>query len=112
MRVGWLPLSWLAHQTKHKTVRAWLQKPPCVKSVPQVWLNPIHIQCVKILEATRIISKIQDASSGAHELHEFKNRSRELQNSQSLAAEELHLESHVGSSNGLTQARHHNNKRV
>ena len=39
----------------------------------------------------RIISKFQDASSGAHELHEVKNRSCELQNSLSLAAEELHL---------------------
>ena len=59
-----------------------------------------------------IISKFQDASSGAHELYEMKNRSRELQNPLSLAAEELHSEFHGGSSNGLTQVTRHNNKRV
>ena len=58
------------------------------------------------------MSKFQDASSGAHELHEVKNRSRELQNLLSLAAEELHLEFHGGSSNGLTQVTSHSNKRV
>ena len=58
------------------------------------------------------MSKFQDASSGAHELHEVKNRSRELQNSLSLAAEELQLEFHGGSSNGLTQVTSHSNKRV
>ena len=65
-----------------------------------------------VLEVTRIISKFQDASSGAHEFHEVKNRSRELQNSLSLEAEELHLEFHGGSSNDLTQVTSHSNKRV
>ena len=45
-----------------------------------------------------------------HELHKVKNRSCELQNSLSLAAEELHLEFHDGSSNGLTQVTRHSNK--
>ena len=40
----------------------------------------LHIKRVIVLEFTRIISKFQNASSGAHELHEFKKRSRELQN--------------------------------
>ena len=65
-----------------------------------------------VLEVTRIISKFHDASSGARELHEVKNRSRELQNSLSLTAEELHLEFRGGSSNGLTQVTSHSNKRV
>ena len=65
-----------------------------------------------VLEVIRIISKFQDVSSGMHELHEVKNRSCELQNSLSLAAEELHLEFHSGSSNGLTQVTSHSNKRV
>ena len=65
-----------------------------------------------VLEVTRIISKFQDASSGAHELHKMKNRSRELQNPLSLAAEELHSEFHGGSSNGLARVTRHNNKRV
>ena len=38
----------------------------------------------------------------------MKNRSRELQNPLSLAAEELHLEFHGGCSNGLTQVTRHN----
>ena len=53
-----------------------------------------------VLEVTHIISKFQDASSGAHKV---KNRSCELQNLLSLAAEELHSEFHGGCSNGLTQ---------
>ena len=42
----------------------------------------------------------------------MKNRSRELQNPLSLAAEELQLEFHGGCSNGLTQVTRHNNKSV
>ena len=60
-----------------------------------------------VLEVTRTISKFQDASFGANGIHEVKNRSRELQNALSLAAEELHLEFHGGSSNGLTQVTRH-----
>ena len=46
-----------------------------------------HVMCINtVLEFTRIISKFQDASSGAHKLHELKNWSRELQNPFSPAA--------------------------
>ena len=65
-----------------------------------------------MLEFTRIISKFQDVSSRVHELHEVKHRSRELENPFSPAVEKLHLKSHGGSSNGLTQVTRHSNKRV
>ena len=66
------------------------KKPPCVKNVLQTYLNTIHTLNVLaiVLEVTRMISRFQDASSGANELHELKSRSRELQNSLSLAAAE------------------------
>ena len=59
-----------------------------------------------------MISKLQNVSSGVHQLDKFKNRLCELQNWFSPKVLPLHLECHGDLSNGLAQVTCCINKRI